>query len=70
DGQMPEDAFKALGEVITKGETYEALAGLNSLDAAVTAGQMPAAKAQELVRPLNLKEPAGRIQRHLLAPDA
>jgi HEAT repeat protein len=62
----PEAAVTALATVLKSGNVHESLAAQNALDALREAGLVPLARAQELVRGLDLGEPADRIPRHLL----
>lgn len=61
-----EAALTALGAGVRRPDAYEALAALNSLDALVQEGRVPAARAAELVRGLSFREPADRIASRLL----
>lgn len=58
-------ALAVLGEVLESGGTYEVLAALNSLDAMRNAGHISLARAQAMVRNLELGEPSGRIPEYL-----
>jgi hypothetical protein len=61
-----DDAFKTLEDVIKHGNLYEGLAAQNSLDYLRQSGHVSLARAQEIVRGLELAEPADRIPRYLL----
>lgn len=61
-----EAALKALDDVLHKGNLYEKLAALNTLDFMRRAGHVSLARAQAMVKDLDLGEPAGRIPNYLL----
>ncbi len=62
-----EAALKTLDGVLKDGNPYETLAALNTLDFMRQAGHVSLARAQAMVKDLDLGEPAGRIPRYLLS---
>lgn len=65
-----EAALATLGEVVESEEPHEALAALNALDFMWKAGHVPLARAQAMVKDLDLGEPAGRIPTYLMGTEA
>lgn len=61
-----EKSIAALAGVLRDGNAYERLAALNTIDFMIAAGQVPLAKAKELVKDLKLAEPADRIQKRIM----
>ena len=60
-------AISALTPLLESDNLYESLAALNALDFLTQAGEVRLARAQALVRDLNLSEPADRIPAYLLS---
>jgi hypothetical protein len=58
-----------LAEVIRNGSLYEVVSAQNALDAMRAAGQVPLARAQEIVRGVKFKEPANRVADYILSLD-
>ena len=61
-----EAGLEALDGVLQQGNLYEKLAALNTLDFMRQAGHVSLARAQAMVKDLDLGEPAGRIPSYLL----
>lgn len=62
-----EMALAALDGVVKSGNRYEVLAALNALDFLQQEGHVPLSRVQDLVRNLELQEPADRIPKYLLS---
>lgn len=64
-----EVALTVLADVIKNGGKYESLAALNTLDFMWKAGNVTLAKAQDLVRGVEFKEPLDRVPNYLLSEE-
>lgn len=62
-----EAALSVVTEAVKKGNAYECLAALNTLDFMWKAGNITLAQAQNAVKKLNMKEPNNRIPDYLLS---
>jgi arylsulfatase A-like enzyme len=61
-----EAALAVLADVAARGQPYESLAALNTLEYVWRNGHAPLARVQEIVRALKFAEPRDRIPRYLL----